>query len=63
VSSTEAHSLPRYVAGIVPLLVAGAVVAGRGGARPGRRWRALLVGLAVASGALTASWFADLVVA
>lgn len=57
VSSTEAHSLPRYVAGIFPLLVAGAVVAPRG-----RAWRGLLVVLALASGVLTASWFADLVV-
>jgi hypothetical protein len=57
VSSTEAHSLPRYVAGIFPLLIAGATVV-----PPGRAWRALLVWLALSSGALTASWFADHVV-
>ena len=35
----EAHSLPRYVAGVFPLLVAGAAVAAAG-----RAWRVLLVG-------------------
>jgi hypothetical protein len=56
-SSTEAHSLPRYVAGIFPLMIAGGVVL-----PAGRAARALLAVLALASVALTATWFADLVV-
>jgi hypothetical protein len=54
ITSTQANSLPRYVAQIFPLLIAGAVCW-----PSGRGWRVLLIALAVLSGALTATWFAD----
>lgn len=57
VASTEAQSLPRYLAATAPLLVALAVRCPQG-----RWWRALLVALGGLSGVLTASWFAGLVV-
>jgi hypothetical protein len=55
--STEAQSLPRYLAATFPLAI---VLAAR--SPSGRRWRLLLVVLAALSGLLTATWFADLVV-
>lgn len=55
--STEAQSLPRYLAATFPLAV---VLAARSPA--GWRWRLLLVVLTALSGLLTAAWFADLVV-
>lgn len=57
VSSTQAHSLPRYLAGIVPLLL---VVPGL--LRTERAWRAFLVVAPLLSVALTTAWLAAAVV-
>lgn len=57
VASTEAQSLPRYLAATFPLLLALALRCPQG-----RWWRVLLVALGGLSGVLTATWFADIVV-
>ncbi len=57
VTSTQAHSLPRYLAGTVPLLL---VVPGL--LRTERSWRAFLVVAPLLSVALTTAWLAAAVV-